>query len=226
MNPYDHARSSAAIHGGSWRDYHAVHAWFDATKSVQCHFTHRALRHHAQGIAESVRVHGPVIVNQDDATVAVETIGRQHMIEDCGRIPDAAEWLVDLRTPEWMPETGAHDPHAMAAASARRHGGSKETYLPLHEWFLETSEWIEGPSHLLFRHHAFGIFEAEAMFGPVIGEGRHAIATRIVAERHVQSVVGRTPAASDWLRRIKGDRWMVRAASARNLGLNDAGPTD
>ncbi len=210
MNPYDHAASSAAIHGGSWRDYHAVHAWFDATKAAQCHFTHRALRHHAQGIEECVRVHGPDVVNGDGISVDVRTIGLQHMMEDCGRVPDATEWLADIRPPEWMPDEDDRDAESMAAMSARRHGGEASVFLPIHRWFLETGRWAEGPGHLLFRHHAFGIFEAEHRFGPVLGEGSDAVPTRIVAERHVQTVVGRIPTASDWLRRIKGDRWMVR----------------
>lgn len=48
MHPYDHARSSARIHGGSWQDYFPLHTWFDASKSVLCRFTHRALRHLAR----------------------------------------------------------------------------------------------------------------------------------------------------------------------------------
>lgn len=210
MNPYDHAVSSAAIHGGSWSDYHPVHAWFDATKAAQCHFTHRALRHHGEGIAECVRIHGQAIVNADGVSVDVRALGLQHMAEDCARVPEAAEWLEDFRTADWMPTDADHDPAEMAALSARRHGGDASSYLPLHRWFLETSEWVEGPGHLLFRHHAFGIFEAESRFGPVLGPDRGTIPTRVVAERHVQDVVGRIPTAADWLRRIKGDRWMVR----------------
>ena len=58
MNPFDHARSSARLHGGCWSDYHPLHAWFDLTKSAHCHFTHRSLRHHREGIVEAVRVFG------------------------------------------------------------------------------------------------------------------------------------------------------------------------
>jgi hypothetical protein len=41
-----------------------------------------------------------------------------------------------------------------------------------------------------------------------------------VAERHVQDVLGRVPSATDFLRPIKGERWMLQAASARKFGLD------
>lgn len=222
MNPYDHARSSASIHGGSWEDYHRLHSWFDETKATVCHFTHRALRHHAEGIDEAVRIFGHTILNRNGVEVSVLDLGRQHMDEDCRHLPSAAEWLVDFRPPEWMPDSDEADAGEMAILSARRYGGRPETYLPLHAWFLATRTWTDGAEHMLFRHHAFGIFEAEALFGPVLTDGTNTVPTRVVAERHVQSVVGRMPSASDWLRRIKGSRWMLQATNARRLGLDAA----
>jgi hypothetical protein len=81
--------------------------------------------------------------------------------------------------------------------------------------------WAHNSSHLVFRHHAFGVFEAEARFGPVIAlSPDKAIPTRVVAERHVQDVLGRVPPATDFLRRINGERWMLQATSPRKLGLD------
>ncbi|MFZ3482129.1 DUF6915 family protein [Sphingomonas sp. 3-13AW] len=220
MNPYDHARSSAALHGGSWQDYHRLHSWFDETKAALCHFTHRALRHHTQGIEEAVRVFGATITNGDGACIPVSGLGRQHMDEDCQHVPDATEWLIDFRPPDWMPARDDSNVHDLADLSARRFGGAAETYLPLHRWFLETRTWAGGLEHLLFRHHSFGIFEAEARFGPILTDGANTVPTRVVAERHVQTVLGRVPAAADWLRRIKGSRWMLQATNARKLGLD------
>ncbi|MDN5925594.1 MAG: hypothetical protein L0I29_00790 [Hyphomicrobiales bacterium] len=219
MHPYDHARSSAKIHGGCWSDYFAVHAWFDATKAAQCRFTHRALRHHIEGVAEAVSVFGPSIVNRDGEKVATEQLGMQHLEEDCTYPPEATVWLIDFDAPHWLPISEL-DSTELANASAARFGGDPSAYLALHTWFLETRNWSAGPEHLVFRHHAFGIFEAEARFGPVIalGDGK-AVPTRVVAERHVQQVLGRVPSATDFLRRIKGERWMLQATSPRKLGL-------
>jgi hypothetical protein len=220
MHPYDHSRSSAKIHGGCWRDYFAVHAWFDASKAVQCRFTHRALRHHIEGVAEAVSIFGPSVVNRDDVKVAIEQLGMQHLEEDCTYPPEATVWLIDFDAPDWLP-ISEPDSGELANASAARFGGDPSAYLALHAWFLETRNWSDGPKHLLFRHHAFGIFEAEARLGPVIALGDDkAVPTRVVAERHVQTVLGRVPSAADFLRRIKGERWMLQATSPRKLGLD------
>jgi hypothetical protein len=223
MNPYDHARSSAHIHGGCWQDYHPLHAWFDASKATRCHFTHRAIRHHFEGVAEAVALFGPRIARSDGAIICTETLALQHVEEDCAFIPSADEWLVDYREPDWLPHE-LPDVDALAIASARHFGGEAEDYLPLHRWFFDTRRWSSGRAHLLFRHHAFGIFEAEGRFGPAIEHGAGAAPTRVVAERHVRTVIGRVPPANDYLRHIEGARWMLQATSAQRLGLDRPPP--
>lgn len=86
MHPYDHSRSSPKIHGGCWSDYFPLHAWFDASKAVQCRFTHRALRHHIEGVGEAV-FFGPTVVNSDGVKVATEQLAMQHLEEDCAYPP-------------------------------------------------------------------------------------------------------------------------------------------
>lgn len=218
MNPYDHARLSARIHGGSWADYHALHAWFDASKAAHCHFTHRSLRHHEEGIAEAIAVFGATVTNADGVAVAVDTLARQHIGEDCRYLPSAADWLVDFDLPAWFPAVPP-DAGDLAAISARRFGGEARHYLPLHRWFLATRAWTDGPAHLFFRHQAFGIHETEHRFGPALANGDGAVPTRVVAEHHVRAVLGRLPAAPDLFRRMKGQRWMLQATSPDRIGL-------
>jgi hypothetical protein len=219
MNPYDHARSSARLHGGCWEDYHPLHSWFDASKATRCHFTHRALRHHLEGVADAEAVFGSYILRADGHTVLTETLALQHIREDCSIMPRAADWLMGFGRPDWLPDAwpSATD---LAETSARRFGGTPESYVALHRWFLDTANWVEGAGHLLFRHHAFGIFEAEHRFGAAIDHGQGAVPTRVVGEFHVRSVVGRIPSASDYLRHIKGARWMLQATSPERLGLD------
>lgn len=221
MNPYDHARSSAAIHGGTWEDYHRVHAWFDATKAAICHFSHRALRHHREGIETMRTAIGATVTNADGVTVDTGELGRQHLLEDCAREPVAADWLEGFKAPAWMPDA-APRAEDLAARSARRFGGTAADHLPIHAWFLETAAWADGPAHLAFRHHAFGAFEAEERFGPAITWNGGGVATRVVAENHIRTVLGRVPPASAWLQHIHGERWMTRATSPAKLGLNQA----
>ncbi|MCG8273897.1 hypothetical protein MIC97_20645 [Aquamicrobium sp. NLF2-7] len=220
MHPYDHARSSARIHGGVWQDYFALHSWFDASKAVLCRFTHRALRHHLEGAAEAMAHFGADIRNSDGVDVDTMTLGLQHLEEDCPHTVHARDWLVGFDAPDWLPAE-LPDAEDLAQASVMRFGGKVSDFLPLHRWFLATAGWADGNEHLAFRHHAFGVFEAEARFGPVILiDDRRAVPTRVVAERHVQEVLGRVPPATEFLRRIRGERWMLQATSPRKLGLD------
>lgn len=227
MHPYDHARSSVRLHGGTWQDYFPLHAWFDASKSALCFFTHRALHHHLDAFEEVTALFGPAIRNADGGAVPVDILALQHLNEDCGIVPHARDWLIGFERPDWLPDVipNAED---LALDSSRRFGGEPGDYLPLHQWFLATRLWADDQDHLVFRHHAFGVFEAEARFGPVIARaGGGHMPTRVVAERHVHQVLGRIPPASDFLRRLKGDRWMLQATSPRRLGLDhaDSGPS-
>lgn len=101
-HPWHHAVSSARKHGGRPDDYLALHSWFDASKEMFADFRHRALRHHAQGIFEAERVFGPTIPNSDGKLVPTRILGEQHVREDCGRIPNLADWFACIKPQPWM----------------------------------------------------------------------------------------------------------------------------
>jgi len=65
--------------------------------------------------------------------------------------------------------------------------------------------------HRALRHHAQGIFMAEAIFGPAItlSTGR-VIPTRWVGEQHVREDLGFIPSFGDWAKAIRPKRWMGR----------------
>lgn len=220
MHPYDHARSSAKLHGGRWQDYFAFHHHFDSSKSVLCHFTHRALKHHLQGVFAARQLFGDDIINSDGAQVSTETLGHQHLTEDCRMLPAAGDWVKDFDPPAWLPNR-VPTIEELVDGDVLRFGGDAAAYRDLHLWFYETNSWVDGPAWFLFRHHAYGVFDAEERFGSVLGHGAGPfVPTRVVAERHVQRVLGRIPPATDFLRRIKGERWMLQATSPRKLGLD------
>ena len=219
MHPYDHARSSAHIHGGAIETYLPMHQWFDATKVCLAHTVHRALRHHREGVAEAAALFGAALAVPGAAAVAVHALGMQHLAEDTGRLPSAADWLVHLDGGDLFP---AVTPAAaeLAERSAKRFGGAAARYLPLHRWFLETAAWMDDPRHLAMRHHSFGIFAAESALGVTLGSPAGSkVPTRVVAEQHVRAVMGRIPTASSLLQRIRVQRWMAAATSPRKLGL-------
>lgn len=91
MTHYHHALSSVRKWGGTASEYLAIHVWFDATKASFADFRHRALRHHAEGIAECEKIFGPIITLTTGRVIPTRWIGEQHVLEDCGRIPSIAD---------------------------------------------------------------------------------------------------------------------------------------
>ena len=101
-HPYHHAVASVKKWGGQVSDYLPIHAWFDESKAFLADFRHRALRHHAEGIFLCEKVFGVTITNSNGRAVPVRWIGEQHVKEDLGRIPTAADWLHCIRPERWM----------------------------------------------------------------------------------------------------------------------------
>lgn len=113
-------------------------------------------------------------------------------------------------------------PYHHACSSARKHGGTAEDYLKLHEWFDASKEHYCNFRHRALRHHAEGIFEAERVFGPTIvnSAGKH-IPTRILGEQHVREDLGRIPTLAEWLRAIKPEPWMHKGVDMRVSELQE-----
>lgn len=102
-HPYIHAESSARKFGGQPSDYVKVHNWFDETKYSMGHYSHRALRHHAEGCYWAENVFGLTITNSEGKEVPTRYIAEQHIMEDCGgRIPTLSDWLRNIRHEPWM----------------------------------------------------------------------------------------------------------------------------
>lgn len=102
-HPLHHAESSVRKFGGEPSDYQAIHDWMDASKEHLALFTHRALRHHTQGIFEAERVFGLTLTNSAGRVIPVRWIGEQHVKEDCqGRIPSLADWFKRIAPEPWM----------------------------------------------------------------------------------------------------------------------------
>lgn len=126
--------------------------------------------------------------------------------------PCAADWLEHLDAPEWLP-TRWPSAEEIAEREATRLGEVEPgEIIALFRWMLEPSAWFDDPRHLAMRHHTFGIFEAEDVFGVTMPTASGLqLPTRYLAERPIRRVLGRNPQASDWLRRIRGQKWMAVA---------------
>ena len=117
--------SSARKWGGTSDDYIEIHHWFDESKAFFSDFRHRALRHHSEGIFLCERIFGHTVTLSTCAKcgeeksehwefgdenlhvfvpkkIPVRWIGEQHVLEDLGRIPTAADWLECITPAPWM----------------------------------------------------------------------------------------------------------------------------
>ena len=101
-HPLAHAKRSARLFGGRPSDYIKIHEWFDATKGHLADVRHRALRHHSEGIFLCEQVFGRRIRNSRGKQIPVRYVGEQHVKDDLGCIPTAADWLRCIKRERWM----------------------------------------------------------------------------------------------------------------------------
>jgi hypothetical protein len=123
--PHIHAMSSAKRYGGSPVDYIKIHDWFDETKSWIPDNRHRAIRHHAEGIFQCMKIFGDengCIENSHGKKVSVRDIGEQHVREDfSGFIPTAADYLQEMESQSWMSGIrGFYPPSAKKLQAAKQ----------------------------------------------------------------------------------------------------------
>lgn len=101
-NPYHHAVSSSRKWGGTPEDYLAIHQWFDRSKRSFADFRHRALYHHTEGIFDCEAHFGPTITLSTGKKIPTRWVGEQHVQEDLGFIPHAAQYLERISAEPWM----------------------------------------------------------------------------------------------------------------------------
>jgi hypothetical protein len=99
-----------------------------------------------------------------------------------------------------------------AESSVRKWGGCIEDYLPIHQWLDSPKEAFCDFRHRALRHHSFGVFEAERVFGlAVTNSAGRVVPVRYIAELHIKEDCGGiVPTVSDWLSRIPRETWMSR----------------
>lgn len=143
-HPLHHAESSARRFGGVAEDYQDIHDWFDSSKEHMAFFTHRALRHHTQGIFEAERVFGLTITNSAGRVIPLRWIGEQHVKEDCqGKIPSLADWLGRIQPAPWM--ANGHIDNAVEDATGDPHAAwieaviNQRTVLGFEDWLLRSA---------------------------------------------------------------------------------------
>lgn len=100
-------------------------------------------------------------------------------------------------------------PFIHAQNSAKKFGGNQDDYLKIHNWFDETKAHFADNRHRALRHHTFGIFEAEKVFGIVItNSDNKQVSVRDIGEQHVLEDLGFIPTVSDYLNLMEYKPWM------------------
>lgn len=96
-----HSVSSANAFGGTPEDYHELHAWMDRGRDQTDRLLHRMLSHHAQGVADGVRLFGPTWTISTGRQVPTSLILGGHIREDLGFLPTLEHYLELLHCPRW-----------------------------------------------------------------------------------------------------------------------------
>lgn len=116
-----------------------------------------------------------------------------------------------------------------AQSSARKYGGKAEDYVAIHSWFDESKSAMGNFRHRALRHHAFGIFECEKIFGiSIVNSAGKTVPVRFIAEQHVKEDCGGIiPSVQDWLRKIPAHSWMrVGKLSGDEVQTDEHGDLD
>lgn len=105
-----------------------------------------------------------------------------------------------------------------AISSKKKHGGTVEDYIKIHNWFDETKAHFPDMRHRSLRHHSEGIFWLEQQFGTYItnSDGK-MIPVRAIGEQHVMEDVGFIPTIADYLKEMNQAGWMYKPGEGRKL---------
>lgn len=116
-------------------------------------------------------------------------------------------------------------PYDHARSSASRFGGQPEDYIAVHSWFDASKAMYANWRHRALRHHAEGIFMAEAIFGITItNSAGKKIPTRLIGEQHVKEDLGWIPSMQDWLKHVAHEPWMTKGVQKLDLEEHHANP--
>lgn len=103
-------------------------------------------------------------------------------------------------------------------SSAKKHGGTPEDYLPIHNWFDETKMHYPDMRHRALRHHAEGIFWCEKEFGVyIINSDGKKVPTRVIGEQHIIEDIGYIPTIKDYLDNMTMAGWMYKPGEGRKV---------
>ena len=102
-------------------------------------------------------------------------------------------------------------PYLHACASAKKHGGKAEDYLPIHEFLDSSKGAIADNRHRALTHNSwFIMFVIPRVFGETFkNSAGRTVSSRDIAEEHVlQDYKGFIPTPQDFLQEVPMQSWM------------------
>jgi len=94
MDALHHSWLSARDFGGKPEDYLPINRYLDSTKLFYPNSMHRMFLHNSFGMKVCEDVFGNTITNSEGVEIPVREIARQHIIQDCGKVPTLKEWVL------------------------------------------------------------------------------------------------------------------------------------
>ncbi len=210
-HPYIHSLSSCKKFGGQPQDYLFIHHWFDETKKCYAHFTHRALRHHTEGINMAIKKFGLSIINSNNTQVPVGEICSQHLIEDCNIIPTPHDWIANTDNVSLFKNIPPKEKTIEYILSTFKPDSdfTINNLSNIVHFFYEPAAWSNSNAWPIFRCHSEGIFTAEEFIGVFIQNNNKPIPVRLIAEKTVSFMLKNIPSPNLLLRYIKPQKWML-----------------
>lgn len=95
-----------------------------------------------------------------------------------------------------------------AELSVRRHGGTVDDYLPIHNFLDSSKSVVADMRHRALLHNSFGCYIAEQVFGTYIVVGDNKISVRQIAEEHIIQDLGKVPSVTDFFDAIPLEDWL------------------
>jgi len=107
--------------------------------------------------------------------------------------------------------------------SVKRHGGTVEDYLPIHDFIDSTKSNMPDVRHRALLHSSFGCFVVEKVFGTyIVNSDGKDVSVRDIAEEHVIDDLGFIPTVERWLEKLPIETWMSGSVKkTRKISLID-----
>ena len=108
------------------------------------------------------------------------------------------------------------DAYYHSKSSARKWGGTWETYHPINQWMDSSKLVVPDVRHRSLYHHTLGVDLAVRIYGVTISVPRHGrdpidVPVKQIAERHVIEDLGWLPTYADYIDGMPVKTWMSGA---------------